>query len=103
VPGLSNLKEKLSFVSIPPDLNNPVSLITLCGSSSMLAHVTVEPALTVNEFGINMNSLITIRVESEVPAVDGAQAPTIHNSAMLTVANHDRYRPAFICVLSLVQ
>ncbi len=60
VPGLSNSNEKVSFVSTAPDRNNPVSLTTLCGSSSLLTQVTVEPALTVRELGVNMKSLIAI-------------------------------------------
>jgi hypothetical protein len=35
------LYEKLSFVSSPPDRKSPVSLATVCGSSSALTHVTV--------------------------------------------------------------
>jgi hypothetical protein len=64
--------ERLSLVSIPPDLNSPVSLTTVCGSSSLLVQVTVEPALTVKGVGLNMKPLTTIRVESAVSATDGA-------------------------------
>src|SRR3984957_5379795 len=73
VPGLSNLNEKLSFVSMPPDLNIPVSLTAVCGSSSMLVQVTVEPALTVRGVGLNMKSLMMIFVVSGVSAVDGIE------------------------------
>ncbi|HEY4446793.1 MAG TPA: hypothetical protein VGN30_21110 [Steroidobacteraceae bacterium] len=100
VPGLSNLNEKLSFVSIAPERNNPLSLTTVCGSASMLAQVTVEPALIDNEFGVNMNSLTTIRFESGVSAVHGVQIAIPQSAATLTAANHRRHRPIFMCAFS---
>jgi hypothetical protein len=46
VPGLSNLYLKLSFVSKPPERNSPVSLMTLCGSSSTWDRVQLRGAQT---------------------------------------------------------
>src|SRR2546423_13192358 len=91
-PGVSNLNEKLSFVSMAPERNSPVSLTTVCGSSSMLAQVTVEPAVTVSDSGTNMKSFTTILVGSAVPAVDALQAATHHSIATPTAASGDRYR-----------
>src|ERR1700730_16354911 len=96
VPGLSNLNEKLSFVSMAPERNSPVSLTTLCGSSSMLAQVTVAPALTVNDTGTNMKSFTMILVGSEVAAVDGLWAAIHHSIATLTAVSSDRYRPGIM-------
>jgi hypothetical protein len=48
-----------------------VSLTTVCGSSSLLVQVTVEPALTVKGEGLNIKSLAKIVVVSEDSAADG--------------------------------
>ncbi len=85
MPGLSNLNEKISFVSMPPDLNTPVSLTAVCGSSSILVHITVEPALTVSGVGLNMKSLTTILIESDVSAADGVSI-CIATSAIMPIA-----------------
>src|SRR5205814_3732646 len=82
-----------------PERNSPVSLTTVCGSSSMLAQVTVEPALTVSDTGANMKSFTMILVGSGVPAVDGLQAPH-HSIATLTAVSSDRFRPCVIRVFS---
>jgi hypothetical protein len=37
----------------------------------LLAQVTVAPALTVNDMGVNIKSLITICAESAGAALDG--------------------------------
>src|SRR5258708_35311943 len=60
VPGLSNLNEKLSSVSRAPERNSPVSLTTVCGSSSLLTHETCAPASTVKVVGLNMKSFTSI-------------------------------------------
>src|ERR1700722_1014510 len=92
VPGLANLKEKLSFVSRAPERNSAVLLTTLCGSSSMFTQVTVAPALTVRGLGVNMNSWITIRFGSGVCAADGIQIAPPHKRATPTMVSHGRYR-----------
>src|SRR5256885_4939234 len=73
-----------------PERNSPVSLTTVCGSSSMLAQVTVEPALTVKDTGANMKSFTTILVGSAVSAFDALQAATHHSIATPTAASGDR-------------
>src|SRR5258708_12250273 len=60
VPGLSNLNEKLSSVSRAPERNSPVSLTTVCGSSSLLTHETCAPASMVKVVGLNMKSFTSI-------------------------------------------
>jgi hypothetical protein len=77
-----------------------VLLTTVCGSSSLLAQVTVEPALTVNEFGMNMKSLTRIRFGSADSAVDGVHSAIPHIAAAAAAVNHDRHRAGLICVFS---
>src|ERR1700687_3523585 len=85
VPGLSNLYEKISFVSKPPERNSPVSLMTLCGSSSIFTHVTVVPALTVNDIGVYIKSLIrTLGASLAQPLVGPKLAA--HPSAANTIS-----------------
>src|ERR1700687_3439378 len=81
VPGLSNLYEKISFVSKPPERNRPVSLMTLCGSSSILTHVTVVPGLTVNDIGIYIKSLIRTLGSSAAQALVGPKVAAHPSSA----------------------
>jgi hypothetical protein len=88
---LSNLNEKVSSVSLAPERNSPVSLTTLCGSSSLLAQVTVEPALIVSELGANMNSLITIWAESCGAALAGCPAASSHRNGRSATVNKVRY------------
>src|SRR4030081_1612775 len=80
-----------------PERNSPVSLTTGCGSSSMLAQVTVAPALTDSEFGVNMNSLTTIRFASAICALDGVQIAIPHSVATPAAVNHVRHRPQVMC------
>src|SRR5579872_2591495 len=60
VPGRSKRKLNVPSVSIAPERNKPLSLTTLCGSSSLFAHETVVPALTVSDIGMNSKSFMTI-------------------------------------------
>src|SRR5271156_4788461 len=87
VPGWSNLKEYVSPVSIAPERNSAVSLVTVCGSSSLLVQVTVAPALMVAVIGANMKSLITICAWSgESTAID-VPAAAMKNMAALSIAS----------------
>src|SRR6478735_8099581 len=51
VPGWSNSNENVSFVSMAAERNAPLSLTTVCGSSSLFSHVTVVPTFTVDDIG----------------------------------------------------
>src|ERR1700734_1434202 len=75
-----------------PDLNSPVSLSTVWGSSSRLVQVTVDPAITVEVVGENIKSLTTTLVESVASAVEGFQgvAPTNITSAAAAINNRER-------------
>src|SRR5450631_2846479 len=90
VPGLSNLYEKVSFVSKPPERNNPASLMTLCGSSSILTHVTVVPALTVNDIGIYIKSLIRTLGSAAAQALVGPKVVAQPSAAKPISANDAR-------------
>ena len=60
---MSKWNEKLSLVSRAAERNKPLSLTTVCGSSSLFVQVTVEPADTVIEVGANMKSFAMTMVE----------------------------------------
>jgi len=53
VPAVVNLKEKLLPDGRLPLLNTPVVLVTVWVILSVFVHVTVVPAVTVMEFGVN--------------------------------------------------
>src|ERR1700722_17080503 len=75
-----------------PDLNSPVSLSTVWGSSSMLVQVTVDPGRTVEVVGENIKSLTTTLIESGASAVDGFQGavPTSTTSAVALINTRAR-------------
>src|SRR5271166_294485 len=100
VPGLSNLYEKLSFVSTPPDRNSPVSLMTLCGSSSILTHVTVVPALTVKDIGVYMKSLIWTLGPSDAQVLVGLKVAAHPSAATTASANEALNSRGIISLLS---
>ena len=102
MPGLSNLKEKDSSVSTALERKSPVSLTTVCGSSSLLAQMTVVPALIVNELGANMKSLMTICGGSDEAALEGQLAAAAHRSATLSSVNELRKRREIMACFLLV-
>ena len=71
---MSNQYEKLSLVSRPLERNSPVSLTTLCGSSSLLTHVTVVPTFTVS--GAKLKSLMNVWVSAAAQAMVGGHTAT---------------------------
>src|SRR5580765_6332757 len=98
VPGLSNLYEKLSLVSRPPERKRPVTLTTVCGSSSMLTQLTVAPDLTVTDIGVNIKSFSRILAGSTAEAVAGTRAPTALSAARPMTARDFRWGVSFMCV-----
>src|ERR1700722_20978021 len=84
---------------MPPDLNSPVSLTTVCGSSSMLVHVTVDPVLTVKGVGLNMKSLTTIFAGSEVSAIDGRYTSIAPKIKIPTAVSSNWVRRTFTLIL----
>ena len=78
-----NVKEKLSLVSRAPDLKRPVSLTTVCGSSSWFDQVTVVPTVTISVVGANMKLFATTTVAAEVVGPGEA-----HRAGNADVARH---------------
>ena len=64
--------------------NKPLSLTTVCGSSSLLSHVTVVPALTVDDVGWNMKSFTTIVSETSDDALDDIEVRARQTAAAAT-------------------
>src|SRR5258708_21954704 len=89
VPGLSNLNEKLSSVSRAPERNSPVSLTTVCGSSSLLTHETCAPASMVKVVGLNMKSFTSI-------LFGAAASETAHITAIAAAISGDLIAVSFI-------
>jgi hypothetical protein len=89
---LSNVNEKLSFVSMAPERKRPVSPTTVCGSSSWFVHVTVEPAGTVRVLGENMKFFATTIVADALSAAEAFQGALQVSTARLAAASMRRNR-----------
>src|ERR1017187_3705190 len=92
----------VSLVSTPPDRNNPVSLTMVCGSSSLLIHMTAVPALIFNDVGANMKSLIAMRAGPGGAAFAQVLAGA-DTKAVASIANKVRVPRLFMEVPALMR
>jgi hypothetical protein len=85
LPGVANVNENLSSVSIAFDRNTMVFDVTVCGMSSWLVQVTVSPVFTVICCGLKVKLSIFTSTSAAwaglAAAINAATSPVIAPSA----------------------
>ena len=84
VPARVNVREKVCPLEMDPELNvsgDGVRDVTVWGTSSKFVHVTVAPALTVTDPGLNARPLM-----STAAVVDGMAVPVAAGAGGAVVA-----------------
>src|SRR5450631_3210112 len=90
MPGVANVNENVSSVSMAFDRNAMVFEVTVCGISSWLTQLTVSPAFTVICCGLKVKlSIFTSMVAAWAglaAAINAATSPAIAPSARVLVS-----------------